>query len=40
LSHEQALRLHETLVARLWGDALTGTRAADEIRKLVKVQRG
>jgi hypothetical protein len=34
---EQALRLHESLIARLWEGAFTGTRALDAIRKLMKV---
>lgn len=33
---EQALRLHEGLVARLWDGALTGRRASDEIQRLIK----
>ena len=33
---EQALRLHESLIARLWDGALTGRRAADEIQRLLK----
>lgn len=33
---EQALRLHESLIARLWDSALTGQRAVDAIAKLMK----
>jgi transcriptional regulator with XRE-family HTH domain len=33
---EQALRLHESLIARLWDSALTGGRAVDAIAKLTK----
>lgn len=33
---EQALRLHESLIARLWDGALTGSRAVDAIEKLLK----
>jgi hypothetical protein len=33
---EQALRLHESLIARLWDSALTGQRAVDAIAKLTK----
>jgi hypothetical protein len=33
---EQALRLHESLIARLWDGALTGSRALDEIRRLIR----
>ena len=33
---EQALRLHESLVARLWEGALTGARALDEIARMMK----
>lgn len=33
---EQALRLHETLIARLWDGALTGSRAVDAVAKLIK----
>ena len=36
---EQAVRLHESLVARLWQDALTGHKAADEIATLIKASR-
>jgi hypothetical protein len=36
---EQALRLHESLVARLWDSALTGGRAIDEIERLLKAAR-
>lgn len=33
---EQALRLHESLIARLWDGALTGSRVIDAIAKLMK----
>ena len=33
---EQALRLHESLIARLWEGALTGSRALDEIARTMK----
>jgi transcriptional regulator with XRE-family HTH domain len=33
---EQALRLHESLIARLWDGALTGSRAVDAIAKMMK----
>lgn len=33
---EQALRLHESLIARLWDSALTGARAVDAISRLTK----
>jgi transcriptional regulator with XRE-family HTH domain len=33
---EQALRLHESLIARLWDGALTGSRAVDAIVRLIK----
>ena len=33
---EQALRLHESLIARLWEGALTGARALDEIARMMK----
>jgi hypothetical protein len=33
---EQALRLHESLIARLWESALTGGRALDEITRILK----
>lgn len=33
---EQALRLHESLIARLWDSALTGTRAVDAIARIAK----
>lgn len=33
---EQALRLHESLIARLWDGALTGSRAVDAVAKLIK----
>lgn len=33
---EQALRLHESLIARLWDSALTGQRAVEAIAKLMK----
>ena len=36
---EQALRLHESLVARLWDSALVGSRAIDEIERLIAAQR-
>ena len=36
---EEALRLHETLAARLWDSALTGSKALDEIQKLLKAHR-
>ena len=36
---EQAVRLHENLVARLWQDALTGHKAADEVAALIKARR-
>lgn len=32
---EHALRLHESLITRLWADALTGGRAVDEVRRLI-----
>lgn len=35
-SDEQALRLHESLVARLWENALSGSRAIDEIQKMMR----
>jgi hypothetical protein len=37
---EEALRLHETLAARLWECALTGGRAIDELQKMLKAHRG
>jgi transcriptional regulator with XRE-family HTH domain len=37
---EEALRLHETLAARLWESALTGPKALDELAKLVRSHRG
>lgn len=33
---EQALRLHESLIARLWDGAFTGGRAIDEIERAMK----
>lgn len=33
---EQALRLHESLIARLWDSALTGTRAVDAVARIAK----
>lgn len=36
---EVALRLHESLAARLWETALTGAKAVDEIQKLLKSAR-
>lgn len=36
---DQAVRLHQSLVARLWQDALTGHKAAEEIAALVKASR-
>jgi hypothetical protein len=33
---EQALRLHESLIARLWDGAVTGSRAVDAIQRLIK----
>jgi transcriptional regulator with XRE-family HTH domain len=36
---EVALRLHETLAARLWETGLTGPKALDEIQKLLKASR-
>jgi transcriptional regulator with XRE-family HTH domain len=33
---EQALRLHESLIARLWEGALTGSRALNEIARMMK----
>jgi transcriptional regulator with XRE-family HTH domain len=33
---EHALRLHESLIARLWDDALTGNRASDAVQRLIK----
>lgn len=33
---EQALRLHESLIARLWDGALTGGRALDEVQRLIR----
>jgi transcriptional regulator with XRE-family HTH domain len=33
---EQALRLHESLIARLWDGALTGSRAVDAVAKMMK----
>lgn len=36
---EQALRPHESLIARLWDGALTGGRAIDEIDRLLREQR-
>ena len=33
---EQALRLHESLIARLWDGALTGTRAVEAVARLLK----
>lgn len=33
---DQALRLHESLIARLWDSALTGARAVAAIEKLMK----
>ena len=35
-SDEQALRLHESLIARLWENALSGNRAIEEIQSLIK----
>jgi transcriptional regulator with XRE-family HTH domain len=37
---EEALRLHETLAARLWDSALTGSKAIDEVQKQLKAYRG
>ena len=37
-SDEQALRLHESLIARLWQSSLSGSRAVDEIEKLIKAR--
>jgi transcriptional regulator with XRE-family HTH domain len=37
---EEALRLHETLAARLWETALTGPKALDELAKLQRSHRG
>jgi len=37
---DEALRLHETLAARLWETALTGPKALDELAKLVRSYRG
>lgn len=37
---DEALRLHETLAARLWDGALTGPKALDELAKLVRAHRG
>jgi transcriptional regulator with XRE-family HTH domain len=36
---DEALRLHETLAARLWETALTGPKALDELAKLVRSYR-
>jgi transcriptional regulator with XRE-family HTH domain len=36
---EVALRLHENLAARLWETALTGSKAVEEIQKLLKSSR-
>lgn len=36
---EEALRLHETLATRLWDSALTGSKAIDELQKLIKTHR-
>ncbi|MGH8187490.1 MAG: hypothetical protein ACREUC_13095 [Steroidobacteraceae bacterium] len=36
---DEALRLHETLAARLWDSALNGSRAVDELQKLLKAHR-
>ena len=33
---EQAVRMHETLIARLWDGALTGSGAIDEIERTAK----
>jgi transcriptional regulator with XRE-family HTH domain len=33
---EQAVRMHESLIARLWDGALTGSRAIDEIERAMK----
>jgi transcriptional regulator with XRE-family HTH domain len=35
---EEALRLHETLAARLWESALTGSKAIDELQKLLRTR--
>lgn len=35
-SDEQALRLHASLIARLWEGALTGSRALNEIARMMK----
>ena len=35
-SDEQALRLHESLVARLWESSLSGQRAIEQIEKAIK----
>lgn len=37
---EEALRVHETLAARLWESALTGSKAIDEVQKQLKAHRG
>jgi len=37
---DEALRLHETLAARLWSEALMGNRAIDEIQRLIRLSRG
>jgi transcriptional regulator with XRE-family HTH domain len=37
-SDEQALRLHESLIARLWENALSGSRAIEEIQSLIKAR--
>jgi len=37
-SDEQALRLHESLIARLWENALSGNRAIEEIQSLIKAR--
>jgi len=36
---EQALRLHESLIARLWDSAIAGGRAIEEIERLIAAQR-
>jgi transcriptional regulator with XRE-family HTH domain len=33
---QHALQLHESLIARLWDDALTGNRASDAIQRAIK----
>ena len=37
-SDEQALRLHEGLIARLWENSLSGSRAIEEIQRMMRAR--